>query len=59
MTNYEKIKNMTIDEMADMICNQQTGCGCCRHYIDCVQSRNMGLGIKKWLESEAGTEETA
>lgn len=27
MTNYERVKNMTIDEMADMICNQQTGCG--------------------------------
>ena len=56
MTNYERIKNMAIDEMADTICNFQTGCGCCRFYVDCLQSREMGIGARKWLESEASTE---
>ena len=57
MTNYEKIKTMTTEELADLICNLQTGCQCCRFYVECVQNRNMGIGVKNWLEVEANPSE--
>jgi len=57
MTNYEKIKAMNKEELADLICNLQTGCACCKFYLHCLRSRNMGIGIKNWLESEASPSE--
>ena len=46
MTNYEKIKNMTIDEMAKIFCKANLDvneeCPCC----DCT------ICSKEWLESE-------
>lgn len=52
MTNYERIKNMSIDEMAELISKGE--CYCCKQTTDqfcgemaCEQ------GVKQWLESEA------
>ena len=56
MTNFEKIKNMSIDEMADKL-EDLTVCGYCpvekfcdkngkTHYIRCKST------WKKWLKSE-------
>ena len=56
MTNFEKIKNMSVDEMADKL-DDLTVCGYCpiekfcdkngkTHYIRCKST------WKKWLKSE-------
>lgn len=53
MNNFEKIKNMSIDEMADEI----TGLDYCNYCICTFQSKKCqetfcSDGIKQWLESE-------
>lgn len=56
MTNYEKIKNMSIDEMADFIDNDNC-CACCIYaYKGCSLSKDCRNGIRQWLESEAEQE---
>ena len=52
MTNLDRIKNMTLDEMAELL--DTKACKCCAYYStppcgfkDCRD------GIKKWLEQEA------
>lgn len=49
MTNYDKIRNMTIEEMATLL-QHLVICNMCKN-DDCSQSCNDG--IKQWLESEA------
>lgn len=55
MTNYEKIKEMSIDEMAALF---SVACGFC---VCACEPGNCSLsckeGVKKWLESEAETKE--
>lgn len=59
MSNFEKIKSMSINELADLFCDKlHTGCGNCKFYLDCYQNMNMGIGIKQWLEDEAEEKET-
>lgn len=53
MTNYEKIKTMTIDEFMDFV--MSCGCQTCifeHGDLKCADSRLCSEGIKKWLESE-------
>ena len=52
MTNYDRIRNMSVEELASFI-NERSPCSCCKkhneqtcHNIFCKQ------GIKQWLESE-------
>lgn len=53
MTNFEKIKMMTIKEFSDTFCdNLHTGCSSCKFYFECFTGK-LGCGIKNWLESEA------
>ena len=68
MNNFEKIKNMTVEEMADFITDLTNGCeyGClyCKNYIDGECSKNSELydyikGCKEWLESEVLSDETS
>lgn len=52
MTNHERIKNMSVEEMAEFI--RDTNCS---HCIDNCHSGTpykggCNKGIKKWLESE-------
>lgn len=49
MNNFEKIKNMTIDEMATLL-QHIVICEICRNE-DCSQSCNDG--IKQWLQAES------
>ena len=51
MTNYEKIKAMDIDELAELFQGDCTFCVC---FSDprCF-SLSCKEGVKKWLESEA------
>ena len=53
MSNYEKIKSMTLNEIADFICNSQSGCTSCRFYVDCLKNKNMGIGMIHYLEEDA------
>lgn len=55
MTNYERIKSMSIDEMVELISKGE--CYCCKQTTDqfCVEM-TCEQGIKQWLESEVETE---
>ena len=55
-TNYDRILNMSIDEMAEFISKDGPFCGYADGGIDCVFGQNGGNcaeHAKKWLESEA------
>lgn len=54
MTRFEYIKAMTIDEMAEDLCDQiseheQLGCGFCPAYNKCYKGH---YGMKDYLEEE-------
>lgn len=54
MTNYDRIRNMSIEEMAEFITEQPSFCGMVNG-IDCNYGWNGGDCInhaKQWLESE-------
>lgn len=58
MTNYEKIKSMSMEEMAAFIDTIDKHCQCCAHNrnIDGVCHVSLDTcesGVSKWLESEA------
>ena len=49
MTNYEKIKNMTLDEIETIICKSHIGIYC----DDCCSfHQGTECKIHEWLESE-------
>jgi hypothetical protein len=50
MTNYERIKNMTIHEIVDLISHNYK-CRKCAYYNRCC-NEECEQGIKEWLESE-------
>lgn len=54
MTNFERIKNMTVEEMAEFIA-YYLGCNNCIYDQSiCPDDKNACLkGTQKWLESEA------
>lgn len=53
MNNYEKIKNMTVDEMAEYI-SKTPNCGkCTLAELDLACHCECSKGIKQWLLSEA------
>lgn len=64
MTNFEKIKQMSVEDMAEMLLDESekhfTYCNHCSHqsfYAPHCTSSNLRIdcvyAIKKWLESEA------
>ncbi len=51
MTRYERIKAMTIEEMADWLIDM--GCKSCIHFVDTnCNTSNCESGCKQWLEQE-------
>lgn len=56
MTNYEKIKNMSVEEMAKIIFNSIRCNLNCPMYSACMKTKNVvcshTVNIEKWLESE-------
>lgn len=53
MTNFEKIKSMTIDEMAVFLCHGDFDCEKCA-YNDNKKGCKYEVGrYRKWLESKA------
>lgn len=52
MNNYEKIKNMNIDEMANLFFFvKPKGCGFCEgQYMGCLRQSGCIQAIKEWLK---------
>ena len=54
ITNYEKIKQMSIDEMADFLPIAGEYCEVCRFYRDtCVGDKDCKEVVKQWLQQES------
>lgn len=53
MTNYEKIKAMTLDEMARFFCEGEFGCEGCAGNFDKGICTSEHRRIKAWLKSKA------
>ncbi len=53
MNNYEKIKNMSVDEIAEMLFQvKPKSCGFCMGaYMGCLRQVNCVQSIKEWLMS--------
>ena len=51
MTNYEKIKSISIEEMAKLLCDN-TNCRKCKFYNTCGGADVRVNGFRRWLESE-------
>ena len=52
MTNYEKIKSMTIDEMAEFLCHGDFDCEKCAYKDNKKGCKDEVDRYKKWLEAE-------
>lgn len=53
MTNYERIKNMSVEELAQLLCNcSDCGNGRCYGNDLCTQGDGACNGLVKWLEQE-------
>ena len=52
MTNYERIKSMTIDEMAEWLQDGINECDCCAYGLKFACPDSCIYGIKQWLERE-------
>ena len=52
MTNFEYIKNMTIEEMAEWLQTHIEECGVCVYSEQCTCPETCIYGISKWLETE-------
>ena len=53
MTNYEKIKNMTVEELARFLANRnQTDCINCPCFGEVCNENSCDNALKIWLESE-------
>lgn len=53
MTNIERIREMTDDELACEICGLMKDCGSCPGNDFCVAGDGVANGIRKWLKIEA------
>lgn len=57
MTNYDRIKAMSVEEMANLLCGcSDCGNGRCYGNDLCTQGDGACNGVVKWLESEVDTE---
>lgn len=54
MTNFEKIKQMSVEDMADFFARMKY-CRCCPIKAFCLNTDGIGCRnvFRKWLESEA------
>lgn len=57
MTNFERIKAMSVDEMAKLLCDcSDCGNDGCYGNDLCIQGDGACNGLVKWLESEVEEE---
>lgn len=54
MTNYDRIRNMSVEELTEFLCNNYKCHQCAYYHKDC--NGECVDGIKQWLETEV-TEE--
>ena len=54
MTNFEKIKAMSVEEMAMFLNDTTSVCLCCEYLTSCCVDGTYDCyeGTRKWLESE-------
>ena len=52
MTNFEKIKAMTVTQIAKLLAGKESACEMCVKPIYCGTGGECHINIKKWLESE-------
>ena len=57
MTNFERIKGMNVEEMAEFL-RDYDYCDVCIYDRTPCRGRSCKDGIKQWLESEAVTKES-
>lgn len=50
ITNYDRIRNMSIEEMAELF--SKSPCYCCKQHKDQTCKMPCKQGVKQWLESE-------
>ena len=53
MTNFERVKNMTAEEMVDFL-SKNCGCGVCAFYNgedECHEERTCREGMELWLNT--------
>lgn len=53
MTNYERIKEMSLNELAEFLCNNTRECHCCNGFDYCVLLAGTANGLIKWLKMES------
>lgn len=53
MTNGEKLRAMTDEEIAEVVCEMITECPECVGYELCMGCDDKADGLIKWLQSEA------
>ncbi len=53
-TNYERIKNMTVEEMAEFFSSSKPKCCgfCMGVYMGCLRESDCKSAIKSWLKSD-------
>lgn len=56
MTNYEAVKNMSMEELAKFLCHGNYGCGRCVYKTDKEKCKAELDMYKDWLESNASKE---
>lgn len=56
MTNFEKIKQMSVEELAEWLQDDINGCFCCIYGRDFTCPNTCISGISEWLEREVENE---
>jgi hypothetical protein len=51
MTNFDRVDNMTSDQLAEWLCLEVAECGGkCPGYMRCIPGDGCANGLKKWLK---------
>lgn len=55
MNNFERLKNMTVEEMTEFIADivSTADCANCPAYDMCIQGVDCKISIKNWLKKKA------
>ena len=56
-TNYDRIKSMSLEEMADLLYNEDLPCISCMLYDECEGTDNCKEKIKQWLLQEVSDDD--
>lgn len=56
-TNYDRIKSMSVEEMADLLYNEDTPCSSCKLYDECECTDDCKETIKQWLLQEVSDDD--